>query len=175
MFAAPEGRVLVWGDYSQIELRIAAQIAHDDALLKAFESGEDIHAVTARLVGVDRKVAKGLNFGLLYGMGARRFAENSGLPIEEATEYRRKFFAAYPGLKAWHSTQLDDRGDPLRGETRTLASRRRLDVRSFSDRLNSPVQGSGADGLKAAIAALFERDRPSDTFLELGEEEYPRT
>jgi DNA polymerase I len=167
---APAGRVLVVADYSQIELRIAAKISADKRMLAAFANGEDIHTITARsLTGreevtkQERKLAKAVNFGLLYGMspgGLRNYARASyGVEMskEEAERYWREFFETYPGLKAWHDReylQLKKHGST---ETRTLTGRRRTGVTKLTERLNSPVQGTGADGLKLALALLYER------------------
>ena len=167
-FKAPEGRVLVKADYSQIELRIAAEIAGDQRMLDAYQRGEDVHAVTARLVlgkqevtKEDRQAAKALNFGLIYGMGAATLRQHAAsgygvhLTEEEAQRFREAFFRAYPGLRRWHRSQPE--GEI---ETRTLAGRRRLNVARYTEKLNTPVQGTGADGLKAALALLWEtRDR----------------
>jgi DNA polymerase I-like protein with 3'-5' exonuclease and polymerase domains len=163
-FVAPEGRVLVKADYSQIELRIAAKVSGDQAMLAAYRGEVDIHTLTARRVfdtpdvtKEQRQLAEALNFGLLYGMGARRFRENAkadgiDLTEEQAERYRNAFFQAYPGLKRWH------RSVPNRPiDTRTLAGRRRLGVKRYTEKLNTPVQGTGADGLKVALALLWER------------------
>jgi DNA polymerase-1 len=165
---APPGRVLVKADYSQIELRIAAKVSGDKALLLAYQQGEDLHERTARSVlGIqnvtkeDRQLAKALNFGLLYGMGARGFRQYANsqygvdLTEQEARRYRDAFFKSYPGLAAWHGRVRSRRTT----ETRTLAGRRRLlnDQTPDTQRLNTPVQGSGADGLKLAMALLWER------------------
>jgi DNA polymerase-1 len=164
-FVAPDGRVLVKADYSQIELRIAAKVANESRMLAAYRSGEDLHTLTAqRVLGINgvtkehRQLAKAVNFGLLYGMGAPGFRayalSNYGLRLtqEEATRYREAFFAAYPGLKRWH------RSIPKAAiATRTLAGRRRQDVERYTEKLNTPVQGTGADGLKLALALLWER------------------
>jgi DNA polymerase-1 len=166
---APEARVFVIADYSQIELRIAAKISGDTEMLAAYTEGRDLHTLTARsLTGRedvtkdDRKLAKAVNFGLLYGMGAKglqSYALRSygvELRLEEATLYRKLFFQTYPGLKTWHDNERRawHRGDT---ETRTLTGRRRMDVERLTDRLNAPVQGTGADGLKLALALLWER------------------
>jgi DNA polymerase-1 len=146
-------------------LRIAALIAGDEAMLAAYGRGEDLHTATARLVlGVEapskeqRQVAKSLNFGLLYGMGHRglRIYARSNYGVEmtedQARDYRAAFFRAYPGLGRWHD-RVRRRRAP---ESRTLAGRRRLfdDKTPDTQRLNAPVQGSGADGLKLALALL---------------------
>ena len=105
-------------------------------------------------------MAKALNFGLLYGMGAhgfRRYAKANyrvELSLEQAEQYRNAFFAAYPGLRAWHRAV----GRQAPNETRTLTGRRVLFQQPrFNEQLNSPVQGTGADGLKLALALLWER------------------
>jgi DNA polymerase I len=166
---APEGRVFVIADYSQIELRIAAKISGETEMLSAYAEGRDLHTLTAQnltrgedIGKDDRKLAKAVNFGLLYGMGAkglqsyalRSYGVEMGL--EEAILYRRRFFETYPGLKRWHDSQrrVWHRGDT---ETRTLTGRRRMNVEKLTDRLNAPVQGTGADGLKLALAFLWER------------------
>jgi DNA polymerase-1 len=165
----PVGRVYVIADYSQIELRIAAKISGDTEMLSAYTEGRDLHTLTAQnLTGCkdvskdDRKLAKAVNFGLLYGMGSKglqSYALRSyGVQMspEEAALYRRRFFQTYPGLKRWHE---NERRAWLCGETetRTLTGRRRMDVGRLTDRLNAPVQGTGADSLKLALALLWER------------------
>jgi DNA polymerase-1 len=164
-FVAPDGRVLVKCDYSQIELRIAAKVAGEERMLAAYRAGEDLHTLTAqRVLGIadvtkdDRQLAKAVNFGLLYGMGAKGFRSyalsNYGLRLTEAeaTRYRDAFFAAYPGLRCWH------RSVPKAAlATRTLAGRRRQNVERYTEKLNTPVQGTGADGLKLAMGLLWER------------------
>jgi DNA polymerase-1 len=160
--------VLVREDYSQIELRIAAKVSGDRALLDAYQRGEDLHARTARVVlgkeevsKQDRQLSKSLNFGLLYGMGVsgfRAYARGSygvELSEDEAAHYRSAFFRGYPGLAAWHRRTGRTKGESI--QTRTLAGRRRLDVGRFTEKLNTPVQGTGADGLKLALALLWER------------------
>jgi DNA polymerase-1 len=173
---APPGRVLVKADYSQIELRIAAKVSSDKDLLESYQQGEDLHTRTARTVlGIQdvtkqhRQLAKALNFGLLYGMGARGFRQYArsqygvDLTETEAGRYREAFFRSYPGLAAFHrrvrSSQVK--------ETRTLAGRRLLldDKTPYPLRLNTPIQGTGADGLKLALALLWERrDQASGAF-----------
>ena len=167
---APAGRVLVVADYSQIELRIAALISGDERMLAAFANGEDIHTITARSLtgreGVtkqERKLAKAVNFGLLYGMsaaGLRHYARASyGVEMtkEEGERYWQHFFKTYPGLKAWHDREHRRLKKDGNTETRTLTGRRRTGVAKLTERLNSPVQGTGADGIKLALALLYER------------------
>jgi DNA polymerase I len=138
-------------------------------MLSAYAEGRDLHTLTAQsLTGRDevtkdgRKLAKAVNFGLLYGMGAkglRSYALRSygvAMSLEEASLYRRRFFQTYPGLKRWHEHERRSwqRGDT---ETRTLTGRRRTNIERLTDRLNAPVQGTGADGLKLALTLLWER------------------
>jgi DNA polymerase-1 len=166
--AAPAGRLLIKADYSQIELRIAAKVSGDKALLEAYQQGEDLHMLTARnVLGIQevtaqhRQLAKALNFGLLYGMGAKGFRLYAkgqyglNLTEQEAGKYRSAFFRSYPGLASWHRRVRSRQTK----ETRTLAGRRRLldDRTPDTQRLNTPVQGTGADGLKLALALLWER------------------
>jgi DNA polymerase-1 len=164
-FLAPAGRVLVRADYSQIELRIAAKVSGDKAMLDAYRADQDLHTLTCqRVLGSSevtkeqRQLAKAINFGLLYGMGVKGFRAYAlaqyGLRLSEAdaTRYREAFFAAYPGLRHWHRSIGTA---PI--DTRTLAGRLRKDVGRFTEKLNTPVQGTGADGLKLALANLWER------------------
>jgi DNA polymerase-1 len=114
---APDGRVLIKADYSQIELRIAAKISGDERMLEAYQKGEDLHLLTAKSLaraGVgkeDRKLAKAVNFGLLYGQGAKGLKEYArqkyevDITLEEARRYRQAFFETYPGLRAWHERE----------------------------------------------------------------------
>ena len=166
--APMDGKVLVKADYSQVELRIAAEISGDARLIEAYQAGEDIHSLTARLIlgketptKEDRQAAKAINFGLLYGMGAPRlkeYAKNTYgviLTDEEALTFRSKFFATYQGLRKWHRAQPDG----VR-TVKTLAGRKRFEVERFTEKLNTPVQGTGADGLKAALGILWkEREK----------------
>jgi DNA polymerase I-like protein with 3'-5' exonuclease and polymerase domains len=175
--SAEPGSCIVKADYSQIELRVAAVIAQDADMLAAYRAGQDLHTTTAaHLLGVPpeqvtsetRQLAKAVNFGLLYGMGAatlQTYARQNyrvSLTPPEAAQYRQRFFDAYPGLRRWHR----ETGATQSTETRTLAGRRRLNVSAFTERLNSPVQGTGADGLKWALARLFaHRDEAPDARL----------
>jgi DNA polymerase-1 len=158
----------VKGDYNQMQLRIAARIAGEQNMMDAYARGDDLHTLTARqLTGkadptkADRQLAKAVNFGLLFGLGARglrAYAKaNYGLDLTEAeaSRYRRAFFTAYPALQVWHRRE----GNSRSRECRTLAGRRRLldDATPYTQRLNTPVQGTEADGAKQALALLWER------------------
>jgi DNA polymerase-1 len=169
-FIAPPGRVLVKADYAAAHLRIVAKIAGEQKMLAAFQSGQDLHRLTAQallsrneVTKEDRQLAKAVAFGLLYGMGARglrNYAQQSygiTLTIEEATRHRRTFFETYPALKRWHDQTATAR--QTQKETRSLAGRRRLlDPKTpLMHRLNSPVLGTEGDAAKLALALLWER------------------
>ena len=170
---APEGRRLVIADYSQIELRILADWSQDTALLKAFQSGEDLHRVTAsQMFNVpleevskkQRSAAKSLNFGLLYGMGAQGLANRIETTTVEAEQLMRKYFAAYRGVERW----LRESGERAVREREARTRSGRLVRFDFDEndrgqvagivRLgkNVPVQGSSADIIKRAMTLLDE-------------------
>ena len=178
--AAPE-MALIKADYSQVELRIAAALANDATMLQAFREETDLHALTAsRILHIPlnqveqhhRQLAKSVNFGLLYGMGVNGLKHDAEtkygvrMSDQEAAQYHRAFFLTYQGIARWHQQakrQVEQARHQARGlETRTLTGRRFLGVRHFNVLLNIPVQGTGGDGLKLALARLFEhRDQVS--------------
>jgi DNA polymerase-1 len=172
-----EGHVFIKADFSQIELRIAAVVAKDRRMLQAFRDGTDLHALTASLIlsketkqvsKEERQMAKALNFGLLYGMGAeglKNYAQSEygvSLSLRRAVEYRQKFFATYPGLAKWHrETERKLIEAKNRGErgivVSTLAGRQRwVYTDELTAALNTPIQGTGADGLKSAVAVFYK-------------------
>lgn len=161
------GSKFVIADYSQIELRVAAAISRDPVMLNAYRTGEDLHKQTAAiLTGKDpavidkkeRQLAKAVNFGLLFAMGAQGlsdYAENDfgvKMSVKEAENFKEKFFDHYTGLRDWH--KCTNNGNKY--EARTLMGRRRLWVEkaSLNGRLNMPVQGTGTDIMKIALARL---------------------
>ena len=162
-FVAAPGHVLIKADFSQIELRIVAEIAQDPALIECFSQGLDVHRLTAmRVTGKqtpeevtdeERQLAKALNFGLIYGMGHRLLAATVttkfGIELseDEAEILKTRFFQAYRGLREWQRRQ----GNAT--DSRTILGRRRVFEADsyYTERLNSPVQGSAADGLKLAL------------------------
>ena len=165
---APEGRVLVVADYSQIELRVAAKVAGEEAMLEAYREGKDLHGMTARSVTEreevsegERKLAKAVNFGLLYGQGAeglRNYARNSygvEMSLSQAERYRRRFFKAYPAIRSWHRKEGKS-FDAGNNTSQSLMGRMRR-VGRFTEKINHPVQGTAADGMKMALALLWER------------------
>jgi DNA polymerase I len=167
-FIAPPGRVLVRADYSQVELRIAAKVSGDKAMIDAYMRGDDLHTLTAqRMTGKEsvskeeRQFAKPVNFGLIYGLGVsslcRKAKADYGLDLSEAdaTRYRRAFFAGFPGISRWHGRIERSRAK----ETRTLTGRRVLVDADlfFGAKANYIVQGTGGDALKLALVLLGER------------------
>jgi len=177
-FDAPKARKLVIADYSQIELRVAADLAHDSRMMDAYSRNEDLHRLTASLVSgrplaeitrQERQAAKAVNFGLIFGMGAKGLqAYASGtygvsMTLEEAVRFRERFFDAYTGIASWHR-QL--RSHPPT-ESRTVSGRRHVYGESpgLAGLSNTPVQGSAADILKQALGLLVDALASTDAFL----------
>jgi DNA polymerase I-like protein with 3'-5' exonuclease and polymerase domains len=165
---APEGRRLIKADFDQIELRIAAKIAGDEKMLEAYRKGEDLHAATARSITgrkevtkEDRKLAKAVNFGLLYGQrtkGLQEYARNTygvEMNLKDAREYRQRFFETYPATRTWH--RQEDIGFEAGEDSASSLTGRLRSVRNFREKINHPVQGTGADGLKMAMSLFNER------------------
>lgn len=172
-FRAPDGRKLVIADYSQIELRILADFSEDRQFIEAFESGRDFHSATAAQVfGIDaadvtpdqRSFAKRLNFGVVYGIGASRFASMTGLTQTEAENTLRKYFATYPRMDEWLRSQA--RNIITERQTRTKSGRLAKFNFDENDRSsvgaaqrfakNMPIQGTSADILKRALRFLHD-------------------
>jgi len=179
-FIAPRGRRLLAADYSQVELRIATHFARDKFWMEAFKNGEDIHAATAAAVaGVpiekvtkdQRRNAKTINFGLLYGMGSFSLAKQTGLTLGEAEEFIKKYFAQLPGVKAYlDGTKKKASTD---GYVETMLGRRRyfpiltkpgltredqaVRARAEREAVNSPVQGTAADIMKLAMLEVAKQ------------------
>jgi DNA polymerase-1 len=172
-FRAPEGRRLVIADYSQIELRILADFSGDENFIGAFESGQDFHSATAAQVfGIaatdvtpdQRSFAKRLNFGVVYGIGASRFALMTGLTQTDAENTLRKYFATYPRMDEWLRTQA--RNVLTERQTRTASGRLAKFRFEATDRAsvgaaqryakNMPIQGTSADILKRALRLLHD-------------------
>jgi DNA polymerase-1 len=168
-------RVLVKADLNQMELRVLASITEDENMLEIFRSGGDLHINTAETIAGHkvekgdpaRQAAKAVNFGLSFGMGAKRFLEAAKkdygveMTLGEAKEAKRKLLEAYPGIGRWHRREATE-CDKGNFETYTLMGRRRMvdpnyeGKPKFTERLNAPVQGTAADILKLAMARLWE-------------------
>lgn len=165
--------VLLSSDYSQIELRVLAHISGDEHLIAAFKEGADIHTSTAmRVFGIekpedvtpnDRRNAKAVNFGIVYGISDFGLSNNLGISRKKAKEYIDTYFERYPGIKAYMDNVVREAKD--KGYVSTLFHRRRelpdinsrnFNVRNFAERtaINSPIQGSAADILKIAMINL---------------------
>jgi DNA polymerase-1 len=179
-FRAPEGRKLIISDYSQIELRILADFTGDQGFIEAFNSGADLHRVTAAQVfnipldavtAEQRSFAKRLNFGVVYGIGAQRFAMMTGLKLTEAEDILRRYFATYRALDQWlRAAALQAVRE--RTAPRTVAGRLARFRFDSEDRQavslaqrngkNSPIQGSSADIIKRALRLLHEELRATN-------------
>jgi DNA polymerase-1 len=174
-FTAAAGNLLAAADYSQIELRVLAHFSQDPALLDAFAHDEDIHAHTAALLfdkdsartvtGEERRSAKTINFGLIYGMGPQRLARELQVPLTEAKAFIERYFERLATLKAFYDTIVEDA--TAHGFVTTLAGRRRLlpglhsrnqQVVSQAKRqaVNTVIQGSAADVIKLAMLAAHK-------------------
>jgi DNA polymerase-1 len=171
-FIAPEDSAIVAADYSQIELRIMAHLSGDEGLLAAFEAGEDIHRATAAEVfglplaevsAEQRRSAKAINFGLIYGMSAFGLARQLGIARDAAQAYVERYFARYPGVRAYME-RTRDQAHRL-GYVETLFGRRlylaEINARSQQRRqaaeraaINAPMQGTAADIIKRAMIAV---------------------
>ncbi|GAB3372289.1 DNA polymerase I [Lysobacter rhizosphaerae] len=171
-FVAPAGRKIVSCDYSQIELRIMAHLSQDAGLLRAFESGADIHRATAAEVfgktldevsGNERRAAKAINFGLMYGMSAFGLARNLGIARGEAQDYIALYFSRYPGVREFMERTREQARE--RGYVETVFGRRLyLDnitarnqgLRAGAERaaINAPMQGTAADIIKRAMVDI---------------------
>jgi len=173
-FIAAPGYVLLKADYSQIELRIMAKVSGDRRMIAAYSQGEDLHKLTASLVinkhldsitEEERQLGKIINFGLIYGMGAKKFRNTAQseygltLTLEKASQFRKKFFNSYSGIKCFHTAIRQQWQKGIR-ESRTLGGRRRLwskDTKPLlNEMLNNPIQGLSADIIKLALTLLFK-------------------
>ena len=172
-FVAGPGQVLLSVDYSQIELRIVADMANDKAMLAAFHAGQDIHAATAAAIygqSLDevtreqRRHAKAINFGLIYGMSPFGLSRSTGLTLAESEEFVKTYFTQFPGVKNYLDNIRKKAAD--QGYVETLLGRRRYfpglkaqrnqNIRNREEReaINAPIQGTAADIMKLAMINL---------------------
>ena len=172
-FVAPRGSVLLAGDYSQIDLRVLAHLSQDESLLEAFRQDRDIHSATAaQLFGVDiaevkpdmRRLAKTVNFGVIYGMSEFGLEQATELSRQEAGHFIKAYFAKYPGVARYLDSTRE--GARQRGYVQTILGRRRYVpevnspnriVREAAERMaiNMPVQGTSSDIIKVAMIELY--------------------
>jgi DNA polymerase I len=170
-FRAPEGRIFVDVDYSQIEIRIYAKKVEEKALLDTFERGGDVYTTTAarlmrkspsRVTKIERQKSKAIVLGLLYGLTAQglpRYAfTNYGVEIspKEAERLVARFFKLYPNIAADHKRAAKELADNDSVDRATLIGRRRDAITDTKEAINAPIQGTAADGLKAAMGKVHE-------------------
>ncbi|WP_285060552.1 DNA polymerase I [Pedobacter ginsengisoli] len=169
-----ENHILLSADYSQIELRIIADISKEENMLDAFNKGIDIHTATAAKVygisiedvdSTQRRNAKAVNFGIIYGQSAFGLSQNLGIPRKEAAEIIEQYFTQYPGIKKYMSDTMNFARE--NGFVETILGRRRYlrdinsanqTVRGFAERnaINAPIQGSAADMIKVAMINIHK-------------------
>jgi DNA polymerase I len=174
-FIAQEGWRILTADYSQIELRVLAHLARDEEMIRSFRNGEDIHRRTAAKVfdvapdlvtSTMRHQAKAINFGILYGMGPFRLSRELGVPLTSAKEYIEEYFQRFPGVRRYRDQVIESAEQ--QGKVTTLLGRIRMvpEIRSRNANqrnqgirvaVNTTVQGSAADLIKAAMVQLDSR------------------
>lgn len=172
--ARDENHLLLSADYSQIELRIIAEISKEENMLDAFNKGLDIHTATAaRVYGINieevtptqRRNAKAVNFGIIYGQSAFGLSQNLNIPRKEAAEIIEQYFTQYPGIKNYMSDTMNFARE--NGYVETIMGRRRylrdinsanMTVRGYAERnaINAPIQGSAADLIKVAMINIHK-------------------
>ena len=172
--ARDDNHVILSADYSQIELRLVAHMSGDEGMLEAFAQGLDVHRATAaKVYGVpledvtpeQRRNAKAVNFGIIYGQSAFGLSQNLGIPRTEAAQIIEQYFTQYPGIKKYMNDTINFAKE--NGYVETLLKRRRYlrdinsanqTVRGFAERnaINAPIQGSAADMIKVAMIAIHK-------------------
>lgn len=179
-FVADNAMVLISADYSQIELRILAHFSEDERLIELFERGEDIHTATAAAIleipvemvtGEQRRIAKMVNYGIIYGMGDWGLSSRMDIPVERARMFIEEYYQKFPGVAKWRKQALEEA--QRNGVVRTIAGRIRpvpgiaspnRQTAEAAERaaLNAPMQGSAADIMKKAMIRIDERLREQD-------------
>ena len=175
VFIPAEGYVLIDADYSQIELRVLAHMSDDERLIQAYKEAQDIHRVTASQVfhipfdevtSLQRRNAKAVNFGIVYGISSFGLSQDLSISKKEAAEYIEKYFETYPGIKHFLDTSVEDA--KTTGYSITMFGRKRpmpelqssnFMQRSFGERvaMNAPIQGTAADIIKIAMIRVNQR------------------
>lgn len=176
-FIADQGMVLISADYSQIELRVLAHFSEDEHLITAFQHGEDIHVATAsailnippeQITPEHRRIAKMVNYGLIYGMGDWGLAARMDIPREQARVFMEEYFLKFPGIARWREQLIevakrDGYVRTISGRMRPIpgiSSENRQEVEmALRMALNAPIQGSAADIMKAAMIKIDQRLR----------------
>lgn len=172
---AGDGRVLVGADYSQCELRLAAHYSNDKAAIKAYNDGIDMHKITVEATGLERRKAKVVNFGMLYGMSAKTLAKNIDEPVDSAAKFMDKFFNTYPGMLQMRNQVRKELFNV--GYIELFGGRRRRLSGSFKDKedwkqegelrsiTNALIQGSGAMIIKRAMVLMQEELKKFDAHI----------
>ena len=175
VFVPKEGYVFADADYSQIELRILAHMSDDKGLISAYHEGDDIHRITASKVfhvpfeevtPLQRRNAKAVNFGIVYGISSFGLSQDLSISVGEAKEYMEKYFETYPGVRDYQNRVIQDAKN--KGYSETMFGRRRpipelksgnYMMRQFGERvaMNAPIQGTAADIMKIAMINVFYR------------------
>ena len=175
VFVPKDGYVFADADYSQIELRILAHMSEDQELIAAYHEGKDIHGITASKVfhvpfeevtPLQRRNAKAVNFGIVYGISSFGLSQDLSISVKEAKEYMDKYFETYPGVKAYQDRVISDAKE--KGYSLTMFGRRRpipelkasnFNLRQFGERvaMNAPIQGTAADIMKIAMINVYFR------------------
>ena len=175
VFVPKEGYLFMDADYSQIELRILAHMSEDAQLIEAYRMEEDIHRITASKVfhtpfeevtDLQRRNAKAVNFGIVYGISSFGLSQDLSISKKEAAEYIEQYFGTYPGVKRFLDHMVAEAKE--KGYVTTMYGRRRpipelssnnFMQRSFGERvaMNSPIQGTAADIMKIAMIRVWER------------------
>ncbi len=173
-FIAEKGKVFIGADYSQAELRVLAHLSEDSGLIHAFQSEADFHAAVANQLGVDRRAAKAINFGIIYGLGASALGNDLGISATEARAFIDKYFATFPGVAAFIEAKKNQARE--QGYVATLFGRRRylpdihspnMMMRSAAERMavNMPCQGTVADLMKMAMIRVVDELPEGATML----------
>lgn len=177
VFVPAEGYLFMDADYSQIELRVLAHMSDDKQLIEAYQMDQDIHRITASKVfhtpfeevtDLQRRNAKAVNFGIVYGISSFGLSQDLSISRKEAAEYIEQYFATYPGIKSFLDKMVEDA--KTYGYAKTMFGRRRpvpelsssnFMQRSFGERvaMNSPIQGTAADIIKLAMIHVWARLR----------------
>lgn len=180
MFIAPEGKVLIDADYSQIELRVLAHVADDKNMIDAFNSDADFHSKTASMVfnlpldkvtSVERSRAKAVNFGIVYGIGEFSLSQDLKVPMRVAKEYIDGYFRTYPNIKSFMDETISSGRE--KGYVKTIFERRRYlpelkatnkNIQAFGERMamNAPIQGTAADIIKIAMVNVYNKLRENN-------------
>lgn len=178
-FVSKEGYSFVDADYSQIELRVLAHLSADEKLIESYKKGKDIHKITAsnvfnialdKVSDLERRMAKAVNFGVVYGMSAFSLSKDLNISRQEALEYINNYFSTYKEVKTFLNSQIKEAQNT--GYTKTILGRIRqipelknsnFNIKSLGERIamNSPIQGSAADIIKLAMLSLDENLKKS--------------